>query len=583
MPDNPKTTRCLFCSLMCPVTVKESVAGMVQMDYVNSNAGFYQGRICYRGHYLAALLNHPRRLTTARKLPEEATNGDIFKDVLLEAAGAINQAGAKNSLGVLISGNLPVEQIIATARFFQDSVSAKHVGLFIPPGDQAIADGIAATQPDLAGLDDLDHAQTILAIADVLGTHPVLAHKIMAFREKTPKHDLFNIGSITGRTMRFASQSLRVNVNTESLAVLALARLANAELGGIITNAPALENLLNQCGSVRSDLERIVESLKKAENSLILLTIPPGSTGQANLLAAAAGSLAKATNSKLLPLYSWAGSPGSLALSSYLGLTGTAQWLRTAQQGEFSTILIADVDLATMIPTDLWSEVRSQTKSLIVASAMPTLTAQSADYSLPMAFWFEMNGHVLDHRHNPIKLTALKNPPGIAATPADLIAQMSTVFDRKPELPNNAVLEKIKSSAAKATDSIEVRLPTKPELPADRSADSKFALVSRTENLDLYQGGISRQLDWPLTLEPTPVVLINPEDAVLRHIDDQDCVSLVNNNKAGKFSVRINAAVSPGVVAVSPGIIETRDFYRWNLNGNSIEIESIPVELKVLS
>ena len=576
---------------MCPVAVKESVAGVVQMDYVNSCDDFYQGRICYRGHYLAALLNHPRRLTTARKQPAEATNGDIYKDVLWQAAGAINQAGANNSLGVLISGNLPVEQIIATARFFQDSVSAKHVGLFVPPGDQAISDGIAATKPDLAEFDDLDNAQAILAIADVLGTHPVLAHKIMAFREKSSKHDLINIGSITGRTMRFASQPLRVNVYTESLAVLALAQLAGAELGEVITNAPALENLLNQCGSVRSDLERIVDTLKKAENSLILLTIPPGSTGQANLLAAAAGCLAKATNSKLLPLYSWAGSPGSLALSSYLGLSDTAQWLTAAQQGEFSTIVIADVDLAAIVPDDLWSEVRSQTETLIVASAMPTLTAQSADFSLPMAFYFEMDGHVFDHRHNPIKLSSLKNPPGIAATPADLIARMSAVFDGKPELPDDAVLKKIKSSAAqakeKSADSIKVMLPTDSKLPADRSSDnlpeSQFALVSRTENLDLYQGGISRQLDWPFTLEPIPVVLINPEDAVLRHIHNQEYVSLVSNNKTGKFSARINAAVPTGVVAVSPGITETMNFYRWNLNGNSIEIESVPVELKLLS
>ncbi|MBN2375899.1 MAG: hypothetical protein JXD22_05845 [Sedimentisphaerales bacterium] len=581
MPDTKKTTRCLFCSLMCPVAVKESAAGVVQMDYVNSSDNFYQGRICYRGNYLAALLNHPRRLTTARKQPADATNGDIYKDVLLQAAGTINQAGANDSLGVLISGNLPVEQIIATARFFQDSVSAKHVGLFVPPGDQAISDGLAATKPDLAEFDDLDNAQSILAIGDVLGTHPVLAHKIMAFREKSSKHDLINIGSITGRTMRFASQSLRVNVNTESLAVLALAQLANAEITGVIKKAPTLENLLNQCGSVRSDLERIVNSMKKAENSLILLTIPPGATGQAKLLAAAAGSLAKATKSKLLPLYSWAGSPGSLTLSSYLGLSDTAQWLAAAQQGEFSTILIADVDLAAMVPDDLWSTIRSQTESLIVASAMPTLTAQSADFSLPMAFNFEMDGHVYDHRHNPIKLSALGKPPGIAATPADLIARMSAVFDRKPELPDDAVLEKIKSSTTKATGSIEVKLPIDNSL--NNLTDSQFALISRTENLDLYQGGISRQLDWLLTLEPTPVVLINPEDAVLRHIDDQKSVSLVNNNKTGRFSARINAAVPPGVVAVSPGINETRDFYRWHLNGNSIEIESVPVELKLLS
>ena len=64
MSDDLPTTRCLLCSLQCPLALSSDASGGIGVEYVTDDP-VTEGRLCFRGHYAADLACHPMRLTRA--------------------------------------------------------------------------------------------------------------------------------------------------------------------------------------------------------------------------------------------------------------------------------------------------------------------------------------------------------------------------------------------------------------------------------------------------------------------------------------------------------------------------------------
>ena len=568
-------SRCLYCSLACPVAIEQHGHGVVKPTFAEDNGGIAGGRLCYRGHYVAGLLSHAKRLTRGGGRDRPAANQEMHEAIVSDAARAIKQGASDNSLGVMISGNLPTEQIAAAGRFFKSTVAARHVSVFIPPTDAAMLAGINPEAVTMAQAEDLDTADVALAVGDVLGTHPVLGRKLLDIRERSRTTAVINVDSIKGRTMRFATQGLQVACGSEAAAVLALCSLAGVNLAEIMDAPPSVEQLLATSGVSKTEAQLSVDTLRRAHNGVVMLSMAAGRCRQCELVAAATAALAVATKAKLLPLYALAGSPGAYAVSQSLGLTTMADWLTAGQAGELQTVFLAEANLVDQVPDALLDKVLGSVKCLIVASAMPNGTTERADITLPLAFGLEMGGSILDHRGQAVEVPALREAPGAAASLVDLLNNLAGQLGAGAVSPADMDLSGIKLQGGGK----KLRLSA---TGAGGGDNGSLCLTARTETVDLCDGGLSSQLDWPGTIEPMPAVVINPTDAKRLGVSERGSVSVTAGRGSCELSVRINGAAPAGVAAVSAANPETKNLFDWQLADGAIEVQPLEVQMRAL-
>ena len=146
-------TRCLLCSLACPVAfeARPSEGGSeVLTEYVRSDPQT-QGRLCFRGHYLAEMAAHPFRLTHA-EMPGAARSDAADHSVPTDRAVAevaSRLAAARGRAGVLIDGNLPVEDTAAALHFARDILGTRWAAIHLPGPDLGMLEGIPPGTPML--------------------------------------------------------------------------------------------------------------------------------------------------------------------------------------------------------------------------------------------------------------------------------------------------------------------------------------------------------------------------------------------------------------------------------------------------
>ena len=548
---------------------------MVKPAFAEGDGGLAGGRLCYRGHYVGALVSHAKRLTRGGGRNRPAGNQELHEAIVSDAAAAVKQGVSENSLGVMISGNLPTEQIAGAARFFKSNVAARHVSVFMPPSDAAMLAGIDPEAVAMAQVEDLDAAEVALAVGDVLGTHPVLGQKLLDIRGRSRRAAVINVDSIAGRTMRFATQGLQVGCGSEAAAVLALCSLAGVNLSELMDGPPSVEELLKSSGLSKAEAQRSVDTLSKAHGGVVMLSMAGGRCGQCELVAAATAALAKATESKLLPLYAQAGSPGAYAVSQALGLTSMADWVKAGQAGELGTVFLAEANLADQIPESLFNEVLGSVKCLIVASAMPNRTTERADITLPLAFGVEMGGSILDYQGQAIAVPALREAPGAAGSLVELLNTLADPMGVGTISQGDMDLGGIKLKGGGKKLKLSKR-------GAAASANGSLRVTARSETVELCEGGLSSQLDWPVSIEPVAAVVINPADAKRLGVAERESVSVTAGGGDCELSVRINAAAPAGVAAVSATNPATKDLFEWQVDNGTVEIKPLEVQIRAL-
>jgi len=568
-------SRCLYCSLICPIGLEAKSLGIVAPCYESGSTHISEGRLCYRGHYVAALMAHPKRLAAAFSRGRAGANLEKYGDLLSKAATEIRGASSQGGLGVMMSANMSCEQIAAVTRFFKSSVPAKHISVFAPPVDTALLSGVAVSGAPLAALEDIKTAECVLAIGDVLGTHRVLARELLDVPGRSRKAEFINIDTIEGCTARFASTRLSVRADGELNAVLGMALSAGMKADEALNEDRGADELLSAAGVDSSAALQCIDSLRADPNSLVLVTVPSGRCSRADIMGIAAGRLAVQTESKLLPLYTYGNSPGAYALSHALGMTPMTRWFEAACAGEFSCVLLVDADMLGIVPDAFTSKALKDVNCIIAASPMPNATTTRADISLPVSFWFETGGKVLDHQGRAFDLEPLKNGDPVTVSASELIGKFATEMGVSAPEADELDLEEIWKEANAAA-----RIPKSDISPAGGDEADSFTLVSRTENLDLYESGLSKKLDWVATIEPQAILLLNPADASSLGIRDSDVVT-VNGGVSGRADLcaRLSATVNRGTIAVSASGSEVKNLFDWEIINGFIQTGPAKVTL----
>lgn len=573
MSTDEQITRCLYCSLYCPVAVERRSATVYQPRYVDKEGAATSGGLCYRGHFVSALKAHARRLTQGWINPR-SPQPEKYAEVLGRATDILRQASDNNSLGVLISGQMPVQDLTAAVDFFQKSIPARNISIYVPPTDMAMFNGVSLSQPTLGDIQDLDKTNTILALGDVLGTHPMLAKRLLTMRERNRRSNLINLDTMKGRTSRFATQKLIIKNCTEVHAVAALTKAAGGRLNSVIKESPKIDALLETCGMERAAADDAVERLKTDKDAVILLTLPTGRCPQNELLTMVGCLLAQATEAKIIPLYTLGGSPGGLAVSRSMGLTEFPHWLHAASVGDFSAVFIAGFDAVSELPVGLADPAWDKIGQKVVATAVKNPTAERADVVLPLSFWFEMTGHTLDYKGNRIYMNPVGPAPGAAGSLGELIAALARAGGI--ELAKTEELDLYKAFGAGSESG---KYPAAEIVSGPKASEDAFLVAARTENIDLYDGELSRQLDWVVSLEPQPAVLINPADAAEGRLKEFEQITLGVNGSQAALSVRLNNIVPRRTALVSSTLSKTRQLFDWRVIGGTIEV--IPTLKKI--
>jgi len=134
-------TRCLLCSLACPVAfdVRSGEGGdEVLTDYVVSDP-CTQGRLCFRGHYLADMATSPFRLTAAGLRDGEKEERGVFvstEEAIAKLAGRLGDAAG--GAAIIVDGNLPTEEVSAVLGFARDCIGTRLFSIHLPESDLAM-------------------------------------------------------------------------------------------------------------------------------------------------------------------------------------------------------------------------------------------------------------------------------------------------------------------------------------------------------------------------------------------------------------------------------------------------------------
>ncbi|MFH1570502.1 MAG: hypothetical protein ABIL09_21105, partial [Gemmatimonadota bacterium] len=213
-------TRCLLCSLCCPVTVEYDRAGGLA---VSAPGGSSTG-LCGRGSCLAELAQHPQRLQEARR-----HNGKPERLSLQAAATAFNDmlaAVGEAPVAVVVDGNLPCEDIAAVHQWSRTWWGKAVVAVHLPPTDLDFIEGLSASRARVLHPSELAGCDGAVVVGDALRTHPALGRAFLSWKYGHPNALLLTIDTHATVTSHFGGVQLRAVPGAQAQALRAVAALA---------------------------------------------------------------------------------------------------------------------------------------------------------------------------------------------------------------------------------------------------------------------------------------------------------------------------------------------------------------------
>lgn len=512
-------TRCLFCSLCCPAGVAFGEMGLSEPAYPGHAPPAHHG-LCYRGHFLSDLAAHPGRMVGAVARDDGSVRSVPPREALRRVAELL--PGMRGEAAVAIDGNVPCEELAEAVRLARVGLGIERVAVYVPPADEQVLRGLAASAARPLGEEELAHCDVILAVGDPFATHPPIAAPVLDALARARGNRLINLDSVRGRTARFATDFCLVPPGGEARA---LAESEAGRLAGMVSNAERLG---------------------------VLLSLPDGRCSAPAAAASLAAKLAQAHGGGVCPLLTYGNANGALRLGTALKATPLAQLLAELRAGKVRNLIVLGTDLLSALP------VRELDSAQIVlaASALPSATTERARCAVPMALWFEIGGRVVDGSGERREAAAIGPPCGGALTPSQVLRALGAA--EVPELSEGelaAMLATAPEAGECGVRSAECGV---------KSESGRLALVPAADSVGFADGSLSTQLAWPALVEPQPVLRLHPSDAQALGAP----VAMVRSNGAAvRLAVAASQDVPRGVATVSAHFPETRALFAWGARG----------------
>jgi len=559
-----RQTKCLLCSACCDIGIKFGPATVIQPDYPD----YAEGRlgICARGHYIVDLLSHPSRLTGAYLRKNGKRQLVPTSDGVRAVSDRLKKLGLGNHIGLLVDGNVPCETLVGLAQFTKTVLRSQSFSIYIPPTDQALLEGIGATQAAILSLSELAACDVILAVGDPFSMAPVLARSVQDARNAQRGNRLIVIDPLLGRTARYATDHLPISPGAESLVLAAIA----VESGRAKALASALRgrsaaNVAGVAGVPASAISSAAQAIKSAKKLGVVIGLAEGSTNNPAAVAAIAATLAEPKGGGVVPALAYGNAVGAFRVSHSVGAVPLGRLLRQAASGELKALLVFGKDLLQDFAAAECADALRKLDFLAAALPIPGRISDLAKVVLPGSFWFEDEGTVIDFSGTRTDILSLMAPPGAARTTMALAEEIAAGLAPDAAIPVELTAEHL--VARKVGDPAEMVKNLDAAALSPQPGDC--VLLPRQTTMNSYDGWLTMACRWGETADGRPVARINPDDLAASRIRNR-CVFTVSSEKGNlQLIAAADSNVPTGIIAV-PAHIASRS----GLIGKGIDADS---------
>ena len=581
---------CPHCSVGCSFLV-ESRHGEVVRTRTNGLEEPANGILCAKGFFGHSYINSPERLTEPLIRREgrlqPATWQEAISHVRSSLRGIIDRHGP-SAVAAIGSPNCTNEDNYALQRFVREVIGSNNVysqNSGFHETYYGITD-VLGSEAVFRSQQELLEADLILVVgADIGQTHNVVgAHIKRAVRRNGRK--LLVATRLASGLDKYADATARVRPGAEAslLAALAGRNVPDAATGVDATSFSSMQ-----------------DALKSARSTAVVWDTGVWTLGQADQLARAAASLAKAySDVRLFPMAERANTAGTLltgmspemlpglrpisdpsARAEVEALTGGVV---PSEPGSSYDALFTDKSLKALyvMGEDILSSAADPDKTreclaaselLIVQDIFMSQTAELADVVLPGTSFAEKGGHFTNFEGRCGVLAPAIIPVGDARPDWEIVARLAAAlgidFGWRSHEPITAELNKLWrmpeiAGGSSVGDSGSALAP---------DLDAGTFLLATEQHL-YTAGATGRRAPSLASMLPDAVVELNPQDAATLNVADGDPISVVSHTGALNLKAMVARRVPQGVVNLPDRFLDAppRQLDPTGPNGTTVRV-----------
>ena len=541
------TSRCPFCSLLCPLAVERRGHELFVPGYVTDVPDVRQG-VCARGHLVCDLAVHGKRLNEACVRSNGSAQTVVDPDAALDEVATRLQQFGPDDVGVVVAGE-NCRGIAAAQAFVQAAAPGATLAAYLPSEDEACLDGLTNCGATLASQEEVAEAEGLLVIGDPFASRPVLARAVHAAKLATDRLPMVVIDSIAGTTSKFASQAIVVPPGGEANCLAALLQSLSDGSTKSQVGQDVLSELAGDAGDAAGSAAAAAEALSRVKQLVVVVAPEFGRGGDWGMTALLAGEIARVKGGKVFAALSAANALGAYRMARNLGAARMAQLYEDLVTGGIQALLCVGVDLVTAWPR--LEPTLSSRPLVVAATALPNRTSQIANITLPLALAVEEPSVAVENDGTRIEAGGGLAPPRGARSAEDLFRDLA-------------------SRMGKPLSEIEVEEPllagpgaVRPEEIASAVAESspvgvgQLVLVAESNALQAGDGSLSRWTRWSTLTAPAPTIRLSPQDAEALNASSGTTLSC----QGISLQVEVSDRVPQGVAAVPSYFAETRKLF----------------------
>ena len=547
-------SRCLLCSVGCPVRVIRAGPDQYLPDYV-PHAG-YAG-LCGRGSVLVELADHPERIREAHRHagpaarglaarraspgdPAEAGDGCVALGLEAAAREMAAALGNADSAALIVDGNLDADTVASAGRFAAGA-RAKWAVL-VPPSDEALVRALDSSGCRFVGPEALASSDAMFIVGDPFATHPVAAHWILAAKKARPRMPVLVLGDGSSVTADFASAAYQATPGAGLASAVAAVRTSDSgRCAGAGADAKAVALRLTQGDPEQG--RRVAgwkEQLQSAKQAVIVLA-PESGRASVIRLASEAAALAKETGAAVCPLTTYGNAWGSVRAASAGGATAIEAILREPVE----TLVVIGADLESVLAPPAVEEALGGVLTLIYVGPMPNATSRRAGLVLPSAFAFEDSGRALLGPGREVAFGPLLPPPAGVPTVREILAMAGAGGAAKADIGSPVAAAQMPSNGSKVRgEGLLLRLAGDPIHFAD--------------------GSLTRACRWPQAVLPRPVLVLAEADARAAGLAEGRTAVVRGPGGSAEAVVATDARQRAGQARVSAAFPAMRSVFGWD-------------------
>jgi hypothetical protein len=238
-------------------------------------------------------------------------------------------------------------------------------------------------------------------------------------------------------------------------------------------------------------------------------------------------------------------------------------------------MLVIGADLVSGLGASVGEAALKKVAFLAAASPLPNATTELASAVIPIGFWFEEAGTVLDIEKGPEKILPVRPPPSGALTVAHLTGRLAALISGATHSPP-AFSEEILTRRAR----VEISALSMEEEP-EEAADGDLRLVPEGGSVHFYLGGLTSRTRWPRSLEPAPVIRLSRKRMESLSLKAGDMASVEGNGTAVEVQVKAADNRPDDVAGIGGPLLKAKDLMKWRLIAEPAAIVAGPMRVKV--